>query len=237
MCGRVRLSSDFSEIRIKLKFDADSPAPNYPPDWNIPPTGRMLIAVRSVDGKRVAKVTKWGLIPRWAKDEKIAYSTHNARPEDFTTKPTFRDAWRRGQRCLCVIDGFYEWKKLGLKGSKKQAYSIGMADNGPMVMAGLWDTWKSPTSGEEIVTCTVLTCGPNKSLGEIHDRMPVILAEANWPKRLGEEPAIEQELLALLRPCPDESLKIWSVDNKVGNVRNTGPQLIRPLEPEPERLL
>jgi putative SOS response-associated peptidase YedK len=107
----------------------------------------MLIAVRSVDGKRVAKVTKWGLIPRWANDEKIAYSTHNAWSEDFTTKPTFRDAWCRGQRCLCVTDGFYEWKKLGLKGNKKQAYSIGMADNGPMVMAGLWDTWKSPTSG------------------------------------------------------------------------------------------
>jgi putative SOS response-associated peptidase YedK len=57
-----------------------------------------------------------------------------------------------------------------------------MADDGPMVMAGLWDTWKSPASGEEIVTCTVLTCEPNKSLGEIHDRMPVILAQADWPK-------------------------------------------------------
>jgi putative SOS response-associated peptidase YedK len=67
--------------------------------------------------------------------------------------------------------------------------------------------------------------------------MPVILAEADWPKWLGEDPASEEELLALLRPCPDDALKIWSVDNKVGNVRNTGPQLIRPLEPEPERLI
>jgi putative SOS response-associated peptidase YedK len=64
--------------------------------------------------------------------------------------------------------------------------------------------------------------------------MPVILAEADW---LGEEPATEQELLALLRLCPDEALKIWPVDNKVGNVRNTGPQLIQPMEPEPERLI
>src|SRR5580704_13083341 len=81
MCGRVRLSSDFSEIRIKLKFDAESPAPNFEPDWNKPPTAPMLVAVRSLDGKRVARMMKWGLIPRWAKDEKIQYSTHNARAE------------------------------------------------------------------------------------------------------------------------------------------------------------
>jgi putative SOS response-associated peptidase YedK len=49
-------------------------------------------------------------------------------------------------------------------------------------------------------------------MGELHDRMPVILAENDWPKWLGEEPASEQELLALLKPCPDEALKIWPVD-------------------------
>jgi putative SOS response-associated peptidase YedK len=66
--------------------------------------------------------------------------------------------------------------------------------------------------------------------------MPVILDEADWPKWLGEEPAIEQELLALLRPCPDEALKIWPVDNKVGNVRTNGPDLLRPFS-EPPTLL
>jgi putative SOS response-associated peptidase YedK len=60
--------------------------------------------------------------------------------------------------------------------------------------------------------------------------MPIILDETDWPKWLGEEPATEQELLALLRPCPDESLKIWRVDNTVGNVRNAGPESILPLE-------
>jgi putative SOS response-associated peptidase YedK len=65
--------------------------------------------------------------------------------------------------------------------------------------------------------------------GHLNDRMPVILAEPDWAKWLGEETVTEQELLALLRLCPDEALKIWPVDNKVGNVRNTGPQLMRPL--------
>ena len=60
---------------------------------------------------------------------------------------------------------------------------------------------------------------------ELHDRMPVILAEADWPKWLGEAPATEEELLALLKPCPDDALKICEVDRRVGNVRNNGPEL------------
>jgi putative SOS response-associated peptidase YedK len=229
MCGRVRLSSDHSEIKIRLKFAPDAPAPNFEPDWNKPPTAPMLVAIRTLDGKRVPKIMKWGLIPHWAKDDELQYSTFNARAEEFTTKPAFRDAWRRGQRCLVVTDGFYEWKKLDPKGKQKQSYAIAMADDAQMVTAGLWATWKSPTSGEEILSCAILTCGSNSDIGTLHDRMPVILAEADWPKWLGEAPATDDELLALLKPNPDDALKIWPVDKAVGNVRNKGPQLITPI--------
>jgi putative SOS response-associated peptidase YedK len=225
----VRLSSDYSEIKIRLKFAPNSVAPNFEPDWNKPPTAPMLVAIRSVNGERIPKMMKWGLIPHWAKDDKLQYSTFNARAEEFTTKPAFRDAWKRGQRCLVVTDGFYEWKKLDAKGKLKRPHAIAMADSVPMVMAGLWAQWKSPTSGEEVLSCTILTCEPNSAMGELHDRMPVILAENDWPKWLGEEPASEQDLLALLRPCRDEALKIWPVDKMVGNVKNNGPQLILPV--------
>ena len=120
MCGRVRLSSDYSEIRIRLKFTSDAPAPNFAPDWNKPPTEPMLVAIRSVDGKRVPRMMKWGLIPHWAKDDKLQFSTFNARAEDFATKPSFRDAWKWHHRCLVVTDGFYEWKKLDPKSKQKQ---------------------------------------------------------------------------------------------------------------------
>jgi hypothetical protein len=120
MCGRVRFSSDYSEIKIRLKFAADAPAPNFAPDWNKPPTEPMLVAIRSVNGKRIPKMMKWGLIPHWAKDDRLQYSTFNARSEDFRTKPAFRDAWKWSQRCLVVTDGFYEWKKLDAKGKDKQ---------------------------------------------------------------------------------------------------------------------
>jgi putative SOS response-associated peptidase YedK len=219
----------YSEIKIRLKFAADAPAPNFAPDWNKPPTEPMLVAIRSVDGKRIPKMMKWGLIPRWAKDDKLQYSTFNARSEDFTTKPAFRDAWKWGQRCLVVTDGFYEWKKLDAKGKDKQPYAIAMADDGQMVMAGLWAKRQDSKSGHQIESCTILTCGPNNVIRELHNRMPVILSELDWSKWLGEEPAAEEELLAMLKPCPDESLKIWPVNKMVGNVRNKGPQLAMPL--------
>jgi putative SOS response-associated peptidase YedK len=98
-----------------------------------------------------------------------------------------------------------------------------------MVMAGLWAKWKDPKSGNEIQSCTVLTCGPNRVMVELHDRMPVILLERDWAKWLGEEPATEQELVALLKPCSDDVLKIWPVGKAVGNVKNTGPELALPL--------
>jgi putative SOS response-associated peptidase YedK len=229
MCGRVRLSSDYSEIKIKLKFDLDAPAPNFEADWNKPPTAPMLVAIRSVDGKRTPKMMRWGLLPHWAKDEKIAYSTFNARAEEFTAKPAFRDVWKRGQRCLVVTDGFYEWKKLDPKGKEKQPYAIAMADDDPMVMAGLWAKWKDPKSGDEIQSCTILTTSSNEVMAELHDRMPVILDKADWPKWLGEESATDEELLAMLGPSPDQVLKVWPVDKKVGNVRNKGAELALPI--------
>lgn len=111
----------------------------------------------------------------------------------------FRDAWKRGQLYLVVTDGFYEWKVLDPKGNEKQPYSIAIADGTPMIMAGLWDLWKDPKSGNEVLSCTVLTCEPNAAMAALHDRMPVILAETDWPKWLGEEPATEGVAEALAR--------------------------------------
>lgn len=230
MCGRVRLASDWSEIKIRLKFDAAAPAPNYERNYNLPPTGRMLTAVRDDAGRRMPRMMRWGLVPHWAKDEKIAYSTFNARAEEFTTKPAFRDAWKRGQRCLIVTDGFYEWKKLDATGKLKQAYAIGpAAADASMIMAGLWATWRNPANGEEVPSCTILTCAPNPTMAELHNRMPVVLGESDWPVWLGEDPAQPADLLDLLRPCPDDWLRIWAVDNKVGNVREKGPELVDPI--------
>jgi putative SOS response-associated peptidase YedK len=89
-----------------------------------------------------------------------------------------------------------------------------------MVMAGLWEEWTSPAN-ERIKSCTVITCEPNEIIGTLHDRMPVVLEEKDWPKWLGEEEATEAELKALLVPCASDRLKLWPVHKRVGNVATT----------------
>jgi putative SOS response-associated peptidase YedK len=103
---------------------------------------------------------------------------------------------------LVVTDGFYEWKKLDAKGKLKQPYAIAMADDGQMVMAGLWAKWKSAASGEEVLSCTILTCGPSKVISELHNRMPVILAESDWPKWLGRGDSIRGRIVGTAQAVP-----------------------------------
>jgi putative SOS response-associated peptidase YedK len=228
MCGRARLESDYSELKIQFKIPDDSPSINYPPNWNLAPTQRSPI-VRLEEGRRMAEMAKWGLLPYWAKDEKIAYSTINARAETLTEKPAFRDAWRKARRCIVPVDSFYEWKVLGPK--EKQPYAIGFPDRRIMPLAGLYETWKSKESGEVIRSFTIIVAGPNDFMAGIHDRMPVIVPEEAWPIWLGEREASSDQLRDLMVPYAGQ-LRAWPVSKDVGNVKNTGPQLIEPVGPD-----
>ncbi len=225
MCGRVRLPKDWSEIKIQLSFDDLFAAPNIRPSWNIAPSQQLLTTVRDpATGGRQAIMMRWGLIPKWARDEKIGYSTFNARADTISQKPAFRDGWREGRRCLIVTDGFYEWDK---KRGGKQPFAIARATGQLTVMAGLWRNG-CRRAKERIVSCTIITTEPNALIEPLHDRMPVILAEEDWPAWLGEVPATEAELRALLRPFPANRMKLWPVGRDVGNWRNDGPQLVDP---------
>jgi putative SOS response-associated peptidase YedK len=217
MCGRVRLAADHSEIKIDLGL-AEILRDTYEPRWNVPPTSTLPV-VTSANGIRRLEPMRWGLIPAWAKDTKMAFSTFNARADGIDTKPAFRGAWKAGRRCLVVIDGFYEWRK-----SDKQPFSVSLGNRAPMLLAGLWEDWRTPT-GEKIRSCTIVTTDADELLAQIHDRMPVIVAPDDWAKWLGEEPAGSDELKALLRPYPADRLLMWPVDRKVGNVRNESADL------------
>ena len=223
MCGRVRLSSEFSQIRLRLKLDDIFAPPNFQPRWNVPPSENLLCVVRDPErGTRRAGMMRWGLIPHFAKDPKIAYSTFNAQAENVEKKPAFRDAWDRGHRCLVVTDGFYEWRK-----SDKQPFAI-CVKNDLTIMAGLWSTWRSP-AGEKVPTCTIITTDANVALALLHDRMPAILPEDAWPAWLGEAPATTEQLHGMMKPIPPDQMQMWPVDRRVGNVKNEGAELAIPI--------
>ena len=233
MCGRVRLSSDYSEIRIQLRLGPQDDPPNFEATWNGAPTQSLPIVRRHPEtGARRLDLMRWGLLPFWAKDAKMAYSTFNARAEAIETMPAFREAWKRGRRCLVPVDSFYEWKTL--TGPKdKQPYAIGRADRKLLAMAGLWESWNRPATAEQaaetIRSFTIITTTPSAFMHPLHTRMPVILPEESWDAWLGETPADSGALKALLKPYPADDLVAWPVDKRVGNVRNNEPSLIEPI--------
>jgi putative SOS response-associated peptidase YedK len=226
MCGRARLSTDFSEIKLVFNLPPDRPLPNFQPTYNLAPTDPVPIVRRDPDdGLRRLDVVRWGLVPFWAKDVKISYSTFNARAEEVDKKSAYREAFTR-RRCLVVLDSFYEWKRVGPRDN--QPYAIALKSGAPMAMAGLWERWRSPAE-ETVLSATIITCAPNARLAELHNRMPVILLAATWAQWLGEEPATVDELKAVLKPCPDDELSMWPVSKAVGNVKNNDPSLIEPI--------
>jgi putative SOS response-associated peptidase YedK len=150
----------------------------------------------------------------------------NAMAETVASKPAFRDAFARGQRCIVPVDAFYEWKKIG---ASKQPYAIVGADGLPLALAGLWERWKNPAGGETVQTFTIVTTTPNELCGAIHDRMPVILPPETWSMWLGEsEPAEADQLKSLLVPYTGE-MAAWPVSQRVGNIKYNDASLIEPI--------
>jgi len=202
-------------------FDETYLAPSY----NVAPTDFQPIVRLDRDGQRELTVMRWGLIPYWAKDSKIGFSTINAKSETVTNSPTFREAMKR-RRCLVPAEWFYEWQKTDAK--TKQPYAIAMRDDSLFAFAGLWERWKDKAKDQVLETYTILTTDPNELLEPIHNRMPVILAQKDYQRWLepGEptHPPID-----LLRPYPAEEMKAWKVGSAVGNVRNNEPGLITPI--------
>lgn len=173
MCGRFILHVPWSEL-VALYRIHDSGL-NLRPRYNIAPTQDVLAVRLDAAGEREAVNLRWGLVPFWAKDEKIAYSTINARAETVASKPTFREAFKR-RRCLIAADGYYEWKKFEPK--VKQPYRITLMPERPFSFAGLWERWENVE--KVIESCTIIVTEANDLTRDIHDRMPVILDPSDY---------------------------------------------------------
>ena len=196
------------------------------PSFNVAPQSlQPVVRLDSETGKRELTIMRWGLIPFFAKDAKIAYSTINARAETVATSPVFREPMKR-RRCLVPATGFYEWQALDTK--SKQPWAIELVEGNLFAFAGLWDRWKDKATGQPLETYTIITTDPNELLEPIHNRMPVILSPQDYSRWL--DPGKPSRLpIDLLRPYPAEEMRVWKVSAAVGNVRNNGPELRLPV--------
>jgi putative SOS response-associated peptidase YedK len=164
---------------------------------------------------------KWGLVPSWSKD--LSFGSHliNARSETVAEKPTFRHAIKY-RRCIVPTSGFYEWDHSG---GKKQPYYIQLADQSPMCLAGVWESWKAP-DGSELETFAILTTSANKLVEPIHDRMPVILYPDTFNLWLSHNMHDPEQLQLLYQPFPAEEMHAFKVPDLVNNPRFDSPACI-----------
>lgn len=219
MCGRYALYGPQSRYKDTFSTEND---PDFAARYNIAPS-QVVPVVRADDGgSRVFTLAKWGLIPSWAKDADNLPKPINAKAETAAIKPMFRHAFRKS-RVLVPATAFYEWKLIG---GKKQPFLIQMKDGEPFGMGGLLEHWTSPTG--EVATFTILTTAPNALMAEIHDRMPVIVSQANYADWL--DPAVSDvtQLQSIAGPYPEQLMSAYPVSTAVNSPANEGATLVAP---------
>jgi putative SOS response-associated peptidase YedK len=255
MCGRFAVTTDPALLAEKIKAidessaatdGGDPPVPNF----NVAPTTTITSVVKrhsepdDQSSRRVRRM-RWGLIPPWAKTgEHDAPDTKgplliNARAEKVATSPAFRSS-AKTKRCLIPMDGWYEWRPSGENAdgrkSPKTPYFMYGADGELLFMAGLWSTWRpkeAPKDSAPLLSCTIITTDSAGPLADIHDRMPLTISERDWDRWLDPDAPIDD---GLLRGHGDlDRIAVREVSRLVNSVRNNGPELIDPAEPQAEQ--
>lgn len=199
---------------------------DYPLSYRVLPTEQVPVVV-AADGAREAALMRWGLVPWWTHGVPLKASTINATVERLDRAPSYRDPWRRGQRCLLVMGGFYE-PHLNDDGSRAQFF-VHLTDREVFGVAGLWERSRR-ADGSYLFSCTLITVPANPLLAAVHNakqRMPAILAAAEYDGWLGGSP---QQARLLLRPYPAESMRAWKVSRRVNDAKiPNDAHLIEPL--------
>ena len=158
------------------------------------------IVVKSHQTNRVAcGLAQFGLIPAWAKDNKIARHTYNARSETAFAKPSFRTAWRQRQFGLVLCDNFYE---PSYESGKAVRWKIERKDLEPFGIACLWDRWTDPATGELVVSFSMLTVNADEHpvMKQFHKpgdekRTPVLVPNAQFERWLGADDAAAHAMM------------------------------------------
>jgi putative SOS response-associated peptidase YedK len=213
MCGRFYLTATPAQIKKQFKLDKVAP---LTPRYNIAPTQSTPIVVAEGNGRGL-HISRWGLVPSWSHDLSHGARMINARAETVEEKASYRKAFQ-SRRCLVPASGFYEWQR---QGTHKQPYKISLLRGTLMAFAGLWETWE-PEDSDPVESFTIITTEASKLVSEVHDRMPVIIAPADYNLWLTASPATAKELLVPYT----RGLTLTPVSARVNNVQNDDAGLI-----------
>jgi putative SOS response-associated peptidase YedK len=202
VCAGYSVEADVEALVDAFQIDqTQTDMPVFLPGELYPRQSAPIIVARVTDEgvQRVLGLSRFGLVPHWAKELAVGNKLFNARAETLSEKPAFRDSFAR-RRCLVPVSAFYEWQKDAA--GKSHRYRFAPAAGGLWALAGLWSTWRGP-DGDKVGSFAIITTSPNGVIAPIHDRMPVVLPEAShgaWLSPASDPAALRSWLV----PCPDE---------------------------------
>ncbi|HME48536.1 SOS response-associated peptidase [Mycobacterium sp.] len=247
MCGRFAVTTDPALLAQKIHAideatsgQKDAAGPNY----NVAPTASIATVVSrhsdpGDEPTRRLRVMRWGLVPPWVKagpdgaPEGKGPLLINARADKVATSPAFRSS-AKTKRCLVPMTGWYEWRANpdtpAGKRARKTPFFMTPGDDNLICMAGLWSVWKPDKEAAPLLSCTIITTDAVGPLAEIHDRMPLMVDERDWDHWLDPDTPLDPELLTVRADL--SHLEIREVSTLVNSVRNNGPELIEPAEPQ-----
>lgn len=206
MCGRFAQSRSARAYQEHFGAHLDGVEPAQGAGLrNVAPTdGAFVLRRHPETGDLRLSVLRWGLVPVWSQDASRGARLFNARSETVAETASFKGAWHKRRRCVVPVEGFYEWARSA---GGKTPYYITLKEAAPLPLAGLWEGWKDPATGDWLRTFTILTCPANALIAPLHERMPVILHEADIALYLeGADPR------GLLCPFPAEEMAAAEID-------------------------
>ncbi|HET7160114.1 MAG TPA: SOS response-associated peptidase [Burkholderiales bacterium] len=217
MCGRYALYGPRKRSRIETEYFSSVDA--FPPRWNVAPTDTMPIC-RLRDGVPELAAARWGLVTPNAQDSKGGAKKINAPAEQTMRWADYRVPYRAKRRCLVPATGFYEWERVP---DGKQPFLFISPEHTLLAFAGLWEAWRQPDGGV-LLSYTIMTTAPNDFVKRFHDRMPVVLDEADCGRWLTEDDPRD-----VLRACHNEALINYPVSRRVNSVKNDDATLVNAL--------
>ena len=225
MCGRFMRMYTWEQLEAlySLSPGFEHARTNLQPRYNICPT-TFIDTVVEENGKRRLIPMRWGLIPSWWKKPlKELPATFNARSDTLASKPMYRDAFR-ARRCIIPASGYYEWR-AGEDGGRDPHY-FQREDGEILSLAGLWEEWINPDTGEVLHSCTIIVTDASEDIAHIHHRMPVLIEKAQIANWLSGESGTD-----ILKPAAEGILVERRVSRRVNSSRadENDETLIEPL--------
>lgn len=184
MCYNVKQTVSLEVLLKRFKASkAVQSTIDFNPAVEVSGFGAPAVRVITHDCPNDIQVFRWGLLPSFADSMKVEGGNLNAKIETLEDKKSFKESL--SNRCLILVDGFYEHRWLDPKGRDKVKHLVEAADGKPIAFAGIWRQGIAP-NGENVQSCAVVTTEAQGIMREIHNsalRMPVILKpnrEREW---------------------------------------------------------